>query len=340
MLSLDDAVTVLDACFDFEGEHREDLNNLTEFVMQKVDALTFRLITLEQCEEIFNGWLVPEPSFQNDLIDSWRRIATKLPLTAIFYDALPISKPMHYNHVASDLTSEYFRWVASVDSVVSISQASHRELTTLAGGQEKPGWIVAYPSGDHAKRYLQTESSVTGQTPYFLCVSSAEPRKRFPLVLEAFRECRAVLPDVELIVIGRKSVFSAFEDLLAQDEFGKNVRWLRSANDDVVFSTLAGALASISVGDEGLGLLPLESLSVSTPTIVGGIQPSTEVISATQLLHRVNPLNSETLAEVMVNVGREFLASQGSGHAVQAASKQNLPTWRAFAGPISSTLPE
>lgn len=334
LIALEDAITLLDACFDFSGEHREDLNNLQALVTDFLKTIPTYFVEISQCLKIFDGWLIPEPSFQRELIDSWREIAQQVPTTAIFHDALPVMEPTHYSPSASDPTSYYFRWITTLESVVTNSQESLAALVELAGGRQEPGWVVATPSGEHASRIASALPNEWTNRDFFISVSSTEPRKRFPLTLRAFSRFREVHPEVSLLIIGRRSMHQDLEKILEQDNLQENVEWLKGANDSAVFSALSHAVGSISVGDEGFGILPLESLSLGTRVIAGGVQPSLAVIPETRFLFEVSPLDESTLAEQM---GRALIDYR-EARVNKVRPPLKLPSWSAFALVVSEQL--
>lgn len=118
---------------------------------------------------------------------------------------------------------------------------------------------------------------------YLIFVSTVQPRKNIPLLIEGYAKFIKSHPDfseLNLVIVGKKGWL--YEDSInAPKKFGveDKVRFLGHINDDaLVVSLLSGAKAFVSASlDEGFGLHLLEAMACETPCAVSDISAYREV---------------------------------------------------------------
>lgn len=104
--------------------------------------------------------------------------------------------------------------------------------------------------------------------------SLSDPRKRVPLLLEAFGELRARRPDVRLRLVGRP------EPWLALD-LPEGVEHVPAGADDWLARELASAhLSVLPAVDEAWGLVLAESLAAGTPVVAARSGAGPELVTA------------------------------------------------------------
>ena len=141
------------------------------------------------------------------------------------------------------------------DSVVVLSQAARDALPWLEVEKK-----VIYPGVD--LRVFQPSLERAPQ-PTLLCTAAAEdPRKRVPLVIEAFRELRARIPGARLVLSRRTGT----GPVTGTGEPGVEQRDLDS--HQALVDAYSEAWATILVSrDEAFGLVAVESLACGTPVV-------------------------------------------------------------------------
>lgn len=295
LVSLDDALSIVDEVFDTEVASE----GIKAFVLSRLGDCNRLPVTISECTALFDRMLVPEPILRGDILDSLREISQVMPVTAIFYDALPFTHSGHFPASALLEVSPYYRWVSVLENVVCISGATLADLCTLSRSSPRQGWKIAYPGGDHVERFnASNRTSHVFTQPLFVSISSFEKRKRLQLVVKAFQELRREFSNATLVLIGRRGDDRSLDSLQTSQKYD-GIRIEHDCPNQRAFDILRSANATISLGDEGLGLVPLESVQLGTPVILGGSQPITEVIRNDPLVTFLDELSIETVTTAM-----------------------------------------
>jgi glycosyltransferase involved in cell wall biosynthesis len=119
-----------------------------------------------------------------------------------------------------------------------------------------------------------------------LAVSTLEPRKNLPRLVEAYR--RASLNSLELVVAGAPGWGGVRVE-------GDGIRWLGEVEDDRLARLYRGArcVAYVSLY-EGFGLPVLEAMACGAPVVAGRNDASEEVAGTAAVL--VDPLDADAIA--------------------------------------------
>ena len=160
------------------------------------------------------------------------------------------------------------RTLRESDAVVVLSRAARDALPWLGGDKR-----VIYPGVD-LRAFRQTRERAS--QPTLLCTAAAaDPRKRVPLLIEAFRELRAKLPGARLILSERTGDRGA----AGRDEPGVEHRNLDSHQALVDAYSEAWATVLISY-EEAFGLVAVESLACGTPVVASAGSGIAEAVGA------------------------------------------------------------
>jgi glycosyltransferase involved in cell wall biosynthesis len=121
---------------------------------------------------------------------------------------------------------------------------------------------------------------------YVLAVSTLEPRKNLPRLVEAYR--RAHLNGLELLVAGARG----WGDVQVE---GDGIRLLGEVQDDELARLYRGArcVAYVSLY-EGFGLPVLEAMACGAPVVAGRNEASEEIAGSAAVL--VDPLDPDAIA--------------------------------------------
>ena len=140
---------------------------------------------------------------------------------------------------------------------------------------------------------------------YFLCVSSLDPRKNFPILLSSFSQ----LPDLNLKVVGGKNNVFNKQELKVPE----NVEFLGRVSDDELADLYTNAKAFIYPSlYEGFGLPPIEAAHFGCPVLLSDIPVFKEICrdsaiyfdpnspeSIIEAIDRVNSMNKDLRAEMI-----------------------------------------
>jgi glycosyltransferase involved in cell wall biosynthesis len=169
---------------------------------------------------------------------------------------------------------------------------------------------VAYPPLD--PRYAPEGERRDLGRPYLLAVSTLEPRKNLPTLLEAFARLRRAHPELTLAVAGAEG-WGERPDLSSE-----GVTWLGYVPDEQLPALYRGAeLLCYPSLFEGFGMPIVEAMACGTP-VVASAHPSLDEASAGIAL-RAAPESPEALAEQIERAleRREELRQPGLDHARQ-----------------------
>jgi glycosyltransferase involved in cell wall biosynthesis len=137
--------------------------------------------------------------------------------------------------------------------------------------------------------------------PYFLYVGNAYPHKNLEMLMHAFARYREQDPYAQLVIAGRRDVFSRKLEREAK-EIGipsEQLRFIDLPTDAEIASLYAGAKLFIFPSRiEGFGIPPLEAMSYGTPVAAAHATSLPEVLGPTA--HYFKPDDIEALVEIMM----------------------------------------
>lgn len=206
------------------------------------------------------------------------------------YDILPLLYP---NAFPADLSARFRVWLDRIvlksNGVVADSRAVADSLRDylLAHDLSVPGFPIGwwrlgadFSPATTGKPSEQAERIASGAKPYFLGVGTVEPRKGYPVVLEALERLWGEGLDFAYVIVGGRGWgMRHFEKRLRRHpEFGRRLFWLQRAGDAdlaLLYShTRSLVLASVA---EGFGLPIVEAANYGAPVIATDIPVFHEV---------------------------------------------------------------
>jgi alpha-1,2-rhamnosyltransferase len=201
------------------------------------------------------------------------------------YDILPLVYPSMFQPI---IVSRFRAWrreiVARADAAVAISRATAESLfEDMRGASPSPpiGW---WPLGADFTTTKGEPSAKAARAasgpPYFLSVGTLEPRKAYPVAIEAFERLWAAGRDIRYVIVGRPgwNTRALQQRLRKHSEFGRRLLWLDDADDadlQLLYAHARGAV-NCSVA-EGFGLPLVEAAMRGVPVIASDIAVFREV---------------------------------------------------------------
>ena len=329
LLDSEQATALLDLPFQ---DHPDDVD--LRFVIRDhlVDLQPIR-VDLGRLLALVDGWFLPEVSYLDQVLDRAELAARCLPTGMIGNDALPQTHPANYRFAPgnSGRVSRYFRMLASVETLVCISEESRQDMWQRLRRDRALTTTVSLPGGDH----LPVRASRATTPPTFLRLGTLEGRKRPREILAGFRAAVAAGSSAQLIFLGKesKSDLAINADVEQAMAAGLPVRWIRHASDAGIADLMNQASVFLSFGVEGYGIPVLESIRQGTPVLYSGIQPAAEVMRG----RGARPVVADTIDE-MAAMFQEF-ASPGALADLRAeVDPHAVPTWRQFSHDIASAM--
>lgn len=285
---------------------------------------------------IHDAWLLPEVSYLPEVLERVEVFAACMPVAMIGYDTLPMSEPGNYRFVPGGAArvSEYFRMLATVDTVVCISDYARDSILGRLRRDPALAISVAHPGGDH----VPIDDHIEPDRTTFVRLGTMEARKRPVEILDAF--LAAVQEHglaADLLYIGGSSASDDTINARVREAMatGAPVRWVEGATDDEVRELVRSSSAFLSIGLEGYGIPVLEAIRAGTPVLFDGVQPAAELMSG-RGAERIAGLTHEDLAAAFVHYGDpSALAGVRDDLAPEA-----VPTWADFARGVAEAVQE
>lgn len=216
---------------------------------------------------------------------AWLR-RKRIRLVVMVHDLIPITHP---EFCRADATAAHERRLQVIlgqaAGIVSNSQVTADALIAHAqqiGATTPPLRVIPLGVEEHWQAQLQTDS-VTMEAPYFLMLSTIEPRKNHAFLLYLWECMRRELPVQQvprLLLIGQQGwMCDAVIERLLHDEGMRNwVTWLPHCSDGELAYYLDHAQALLFPSAvEGYGLPLLEALARGTPVLVAPLPAFMEV---------------------------------------------------------------
>jgi glycosyltransferase involved in cell wall biosynthesis len=221
---------------------------------------------------------------------------------------IPVLYPEYVGTVYS-LQAKYFypRAIRQASRIITDSCHTKSDIIRLYQIPEKKVEVIYPGVSDHFSPAREEESVRVRQkfnlnNPYILFVGAIEPKKNIELLIRAYSACRKKLPDVELVIAGKRawkfeSVFHLIDSLNLKDA----IRIL----DFVPYEDLPALYSSAEVfvfpsRYEGFGLPPLEAMKCGTPVITSDVSSLPEIVGKDGMT--VSPEDHDKLAESICKI--------------------------------------
>lgn len=232
---------------------------------------------------------------------------TRVPFLVTIHDLILLDDPLSARSSSRSPIIHGFKYAAfrtvlenaihRSKHIVTVSQYSKDRILTHFGiTPEKVtvihnGITTPLPSRDVSLTALGVYE------PFVLYVGNAYPHKNLSLILPAFAHVRTMHPDVQLVIAGRRDVFSlALEREAKQLGIPRHaIRFLDLPTDEEISALYEHAsLFLFPSRIEGFGMPPLEAMSHGTPAAVARTSSMPELLGDHALWF--NPDDAETLA--------------------------------------------
>jgi len=310
---------------------REPGSDLPSLVRERIEEIDPVRVKSGDLLSIYDRWLLPEVSYLPSVLERFSLFSRCMPASMIGYDTLPMSEPANYRFKpgASAWVSEYFRLLATTDSVACISAYARDSILGRLRRDPALPISVAHPGGDHLPvRGHQEPERIT-----FTRLGTLEARKMPVEILRAFQEASdsREMTAALLFIGGPSASDAAINQAVAEATRTHPVRWVQGAADDEVYDLVNRSSAFLSIGVEGYGIPVLEALRLGTPVLFDGVQPAGELMAG-RGARRVSAMEHEDIVSMFVDYSR--------GDAlVEVASEltTDVPTWHDFARAVVQT---
>ena len=222
--------------------------------------------------------------FDATYLMSFRRAGGRLGV--ILHDIIAEEHPEFFKPRDARLFSKWLRSIVSFDGIFAVSKATEDSLQAWLKrtGIDTNAKIGHFHLGANFKKTQEKTChclpKIITAHPFFLQVSTLEPRKGYEQLLSSFEVLWASGLDVNLVIVGRHGwLMSKFvRRLKKHPALNKNLFWFAHASDDELLSLYKQATGVIVASEaEGFGLSVAEGLWHGKPVIARKIPVFREI---------------------------------------------------------------
>ncbi len=212
-------------------------------------------------------------------------VRSSVPVVVTFHDLAVLRHPETFNRWTREYSRRVLPGVArAARRVIAVSEFTKRELLELLDVPEEKVRVIPNAVGEPF-----TADGEAAEGDYVLAVSTLEPRKNLPRLVEGYR--RARLNGLPLLVAGAEGWGGVRVE-------GDGVRWLGEVRDEELARLYRGArcVAYVSLY-EGFGLPALEAMACGAPVVAGRTGALEEVSGDAAVL--VDPHDPDAIAAAL-----------------------------------------
>lgn len=226
---------------------------------------------------------------------------------------LPDLRVLRYPQTFSRLRGAFLRWamprsVRMATLTLAMSEATRQDVLKLIPGASPERVRVAYPGVD-ARWFAPVDTERVAEVRtrlglpeqrFVLAVSTREPHKNLPRLLEAIARVRAApdLAETRLALVGATFATGASDDLrriIERLRLTDAVLPLGIVSDDDLTAVYAAAsVLCFPSLYEGFGYPPLEAMAVGTPVVTSNVSCLPEIVG--DAAEMTDPLSADSLA--------------------------------------------
>ncbi|MGJ0511376.1 glycosyltransferase family 4 protein [Methylocystis sp.] len=206
-------------------------------------------------------------------------------LVTVLHDLIPLIHPLS---VSPEMTDEFNEWFEKIvlrsDRIICVSKSTAMDLIGYVARNDlatKPhlriGWWrlgADFDDEESASPSAEAKAVTANETPYFVSVGTLEPRKGYPIALEAFERLWLRGVNARYVIIGRAGwqSESLVHRIKQHWEFGRRLLWLDKASDADLRHCYTHACALVYPSMiEGFGIPLVEAGRYGLPVIASDL---------------------------------------------------------------------
>jgi glycosyltransferase involved in cell wall biosynthesis len=245
------------------------------------------------------------------------------------------------------------RMLRTADALITVSESVQQDLLRLY--RVAPDRVYAIPHGvafpfvPHPPQHARPVIASLGiREPYVIAVGTVEPRKGYPVLLQAVERAAENIPDLQLVIVGATGwLAEPIERALEEAQQRGRVLRLRHISDQTLAALYSAAAAFVTASFyEGFNFPLLEALACGAPAIATDIPVHREVAGNAALFFRSGDVDS--LAEAMISLLTDTTLArrlqqagpqQASRFSWHKSAEQHIAVYRAVASEHANRRP-
>lgn len=280
--------------------------------------------------------IFPDASWNIKYLDKLIKVWKKYEIKIVFliHDIMPLQYPELMVPYFRDVFGSWFRdCVLSSDSIICVSKSVFEELRGYLqlfypnrSSQIKLGWSHSGAnliSSDHAVDDIHDVEFLKKDSVMFLSVGTIEPRKGYPVLLDAFEKVwenagsKKLIDKPILVIVGSYGWSADYisNRITSHKEYKKSLFWLDNCSDASLAFLYKNARALISSSvAEGFGLPIIEASLYSCPCIVSDIEVFKEISDVNTTFFKVlDPIDLSQKIEEACRQKKSFIKTEVLG---------------------------
>ncbi len=232
---------------------------------------------------------VSNSTINSNWLTGWLARSPSVSSIILVHDIIPITNPEFTRPQATIRHLRYVKRVAKIaHTIIANSTYTSDCLKEYASKVNLPLPRIEVARLGVDESFAAARAPAEPRTPYFVFISTIEPRKNHTMLLQVWQRLVTKLGSAspKLVLIGRRGwenehpfVGPLLVDLLERCEMLRNcVMECSNVPDQLLIKLLAGARAALLPSHiEGFGLPLAEALAVGTPVICSDLPPFREI---------------------------------------------------------------
>lgn len=279
--------------------------------------------------DIFHSPFLPLP----------RAVKSKFRFITV-YDLIPILRPQYFGFQENHLLHRVVKSIDEETWVFCISEATKSDLLNY-NPKVDPQKVAVIPLGASDLFYTCCDEQILRTTrekygipeqPYFLSLSTLEPRKNIDSTIRAFVALarQEHEKNLNLVLVGTKGwdFSKIFDEISGCDDLKERIIVTGYVDDRDLAAIYSGALAFVYPSFyEGFGLPPLEAMQCGIPVITSNTSSLPEVVGDAGI--QVDPNDNDALCEAMLEMLKNDVLRQQL--AQRSRERARLFSWEACA---------
>lgn len=276
----------------------------------------FNASTIKFNEQILlNSSLYHSPYFPIPAEIQQRKNLKKL---ITIHDLIPIKYPHFFENRTDNVVHKIIESIQIDNFAICVSEATKIDLLEVSRLDESQVFVVPlaasttlfYPVFEHEiieKTLLKY--SIPSNQPYFLSISTLEPRKNIDTIINSFADLvsQEKLDDLNLVLVGTKGwdFDKIFEASKLSPLIKERIIFTGYVPDEDLAALYSGAIGFVYMSIcEGFGLPPLEAMQCGTPVICSNTTSLPEVVGNAGIL--VAPMDRNAICQAMLRLYKSF----------------------------------